>query len=120
MAAVLKIPLRISLRSIHSSWTASYCSTAGYKPGGENDPDAYRRAMSTKIDSLKKRLNNPRRFQRINDREERGIIPMSVTRSMVAGKVLSFYRGIDMLKGPEDTAILYQMLWHLKQGMTIM
>ena len=117
MAAMLKTPLHPSLtylRSLRFLCATSYCSKAGYKPGGENDPNAYRRAMSTKIDSLKKRLNDTKRFQNINDREESSVVPISVTRAVVAGKYLSFYRGIDILKGPEDTAILYQMLWHLK------
>ena len=27
---------------------------------------------------------------------------------------ITFYRGIDMLKGPVDLSILYQMFWHIK------
>ena len=121
MAAMLKIPIRVpqafprSLRFPCARFCrASSSATAGYTPGGENDPDAYRRATSAKIDNLKKRLEDPMRFKNINDRDESSIVPAAVTEAMVTGKYLCVYRGIDMLKGPEDMAILYQMLWHVK------
>ena len=38
-------------------------------------------------------------------------MPAAATEAMVAGKYLGFYRGIDLLKGPEDLFILF---WHVR------
>ena len=82
----------------------------GYEPGGDNDPDAYRKAMSSKTDLLLRRMSDRNRFH-ISEREERSIMPAAATEAMVAGKYLGFYRGIDLLKGPEDLFILF---WHVR------
>ena len=74
----------------------------------------YRRSMTTKLNILEKRLNDPTRFQHIGEREERSVFNADAVQCIINGKFLSFYRGIDMLKGPEDLSILYQMLWHVR------
>ena len=90
-------------------------ATEGYKsPGDDNNPDAYRKAMSNKSELLKRRMTGPKRFQPIIEREERSSLSPEAMRAIAVGKYIGFYRGIDMLKGPEDLSILYNMLWHVK------
>ena len=75
---------------------------------------AYKRSMTMKLNILRERLTNPTRFQHIAEREERSIFSDDAVQAIINGKYFSFYRGIDMLKGPEDMSILYQMFWHVR------
>ena len=77
-------------------------------------PGAYHEAMSLKLELLQRRMKDPQRFQAIGDREERSSISPQAIRAITAGKYLTFYRGCDMFKVPEDLSILYQMFWHVR------
>ena len=107
------LPL-IFLRTFCSTTLARLSSTSGFTTIGENEPDAYRKAMLAKAELLQKRVNDSRRFQLIGEREERSIIPAECTIAMVTAKYLSCYRGILMLKAPNDLSILYQMFWNVR------
>ena len=99
-----------SFRSFCASFMAE-----GYKsPGEGNSPDGYREVMSKKLELLQKRMTSSKRFQHISEREERSTISPEAMADIAVGKYIGFYRGIDMLKGPEDLSILYHMLWHVK------
>ena len=116
MAAALArrfLPRSLPTRSFVSS-CASF-STEGYKsPEYGNNPDAYKEVMSKKLEILQSHLSSPKRFQFISEREERSSLPPDAMKAIADGKYIGFYRGIDMLKGPEDLSILYHMLWHVR------
>ena len=87
----------------------------GYEPPEEwNESTQYTSLLSDKRKALQDRQNNPKRFQIITEREERSDLHPDSVKGIVSGKYRSVYRGIDMLKAPVDTAILYQMFWYIK------
>ena len=83
-------------------------------PPESNEPATYKSFVIDKPRLLQARLDDPERFQCINDREERSLITAEAARKMVDAKYFSVYRGMDMLKGPLDTAILSQLFWHVR------
>jgi cephalosporin hydroxylase len=85
-----------------------------YVAGDANDPACYKNFVIDKPKLLKARLDDPKRFQRISEREERSPIPAEAARSMTAAKYFSVYRGMDLLKGPLDKDVLSQLFWHVR------
>ena len=83
-------------------------------PPESNEPATYKSFVTDKPKLLKGRLDDPNRFQHINEREERSLITPEAARKMVDAKYFSVYRGMDMLKGPLDIAILSQLFWHVR------
>ena len=79
-----------------------------------NEPACYKNFLTDKPKLLQARLDDPKRFQHISEREERSLIPAEASRKMIAAKYFSVYRGMDMLKGPLDTAVLSQLFWHVR------
>ena len=120
MAALLRRRLywrsQIFVRSFRLSPTsvARREGCESYEPGGWNDPSSYKKLVSDKASVLQARLNDPKRFQHIGEREERSLFAAEAVRGIVAGKYLTVYRGMDILKGPEDMIILSQLFWHVK------
>ena len=112
MAALARIRVRFP-RVFLRSFPLSLVTDAGANAMPGNDPEVYREAMSQKTEILKRRMIDPNRFQCISEREERSLTSLEAVRSSTEGKYLGFYRGIDLLKGPEDLFILYQMFWHV-------
>ena len=113
MAALARIRVRFP-RVFLRSFPVSLVTDAGANAMPGNDPEAYREAMSQKTEILKRRMIDPNRFQCISEREKRSLTSLEAVRSSTEGKYLGFYRGIDLLKGPEDLFILYQMFWHVR------
>ena len=110
---------RMFLRSLSSTGAGSdhllpTPGPEGGAPSPEPGDNPYRRAMYMKTEQLRARLNDPARFVSIAEREERSVFPFELAQAIINGKFLSFYRGIDLLKGPEDLFILYQMFWHVR------
>lgn len=85
-----------------------------FEPGDWNDPSIYRNFITDKKTSLQARLENPKRFQRISEREERSDLNAESMKGIIAGKYNQVYRGIDFLKAPEDFGIYNQMFWYIK------
>ena len=118
MANFLRSFSRSKLLIFHRSFSTSLSVRNTDRDGflsKENDPDDYKQLLSDRADILQERLKDPNRFQPIGMREERSILSPETVKSIMTGKYINcVYRGIEMLKGPEDLAILYQVLWHVK------
>ena len=110
------------VRFFRSSPTASVdLRECGQKKDGSyvtapdsNDPACYKSFVIDKPKLLQARLDDPKRFVHIGQREERSLIPAEAARQIIAAKYFSVYRGMDMLKGPLDTAVLSQLFWHVR------
>lgn len=74
----------------------------------------YHEFRMNKDRKLHNRLQDPGRFQHVSQREERSSISRDSTRAIMSGKYFSIYRGMDIMKGPEEMMVLCQLLWHVK------
>ena len=64
--------------------------------------------------SIETELNSRDRFQPLSKREDRSDLPLEVLKAQHRGKYLTVYRGIQLVKAPEDLLIYQQMFWHIK------
>ena len=85
-----------------------------YEPPFPNEPDDYRRLVETIERDRKNALESPTRFQHIREREDRSDIPQLVSFLKRGGKFLQRYKGLIILKSPEDFFIYHQLLSYVK------
>lgn len=116
MAAIPRLPARFvySFKVAIRSLATVSVSRNTYAEWSENSPMAYQRFVSDKLKFLQAWLENPKRFQRITDREERSELQAPSARALMTGKCNQLYRGVAMLKMPLDMAIYTQMFWLVK------
>ena len=86
------------------------------KPSQEKNYAQYTLERSAIVESL---LSSPRRFQRIDEREDRSDIPKAATKAITVGKHRTYYRGCELIKGPLDMVIYQQLFWHVKPATII-
>ena len=92
----------------------NFGSDPEYKPPFSNEPDDYRRLMKVIEEERKGFLESPTRFQRISEREDRTDIPFSVNLIKRNFKSKPVYRGLVVLKSPEDFVTYHQLFWYVK------
>ena len=68
---------------------------------------------------LETQLKSPNRFQSILERKHEGIHSAEEIRALCTGRYLSTYKGVPLLKGPQEMFIFHQLLWHEKPGTII-
>ena len=68
---------------------------------------------------MKRLLEDPNRFQKIAEREDRMISSVAEFQSNFDGRYFIFHRGIDLLKGCHDIVIYMQLLGHVKPATII-
>ena len=90
----------------------SSCYTKGekYDPPFANDPQAYeemRERQSLKRNEL---LSNPKRFQRISEREDRTDVPAQTILNTALGKPMPTYRDFIVCNSPIDYVLYHQVL----------
>ena len=79
-----------------------------------NDTSSYHDYVRDKYGALQARLKDPKRFQHVSEREERSVFPPETGRAIISGKYFTIYRGLDILKGPEDMTVYSQLFWHVR------
>ena len=80
----------------------------------DNDPSNYNKRVNFQDRSLQSKLQSPRRFQRISEREDRSDWPTEAHKVQNEGRWCTLYRGCKLIKSPEDYVIYHQLLWHVK------
>ena len=68
---------------------------------------------------MKRLLEDPKRFQKIAEREDRSDTNAEAFRASFDGKYFTFHRGIDVMKGCHDIVIYMQLFWHVKPATII-
>ena len=68
---------------------------------------------------MKRLLEDPNRFQKIAEREDRSDSSAAEFQSNFDGRYFIFHRGIDLLKGCHDIVIYMQLLGHVKPATII-
>ena len=69
------------------------------------------------VDQLR---SHPDRYQRIEQREDRSSMSSETfIKHYTTGRYKQVYRGIPLMKSPEDMAVVYQLLWYLQPATII-
>ena len=89
-------------------------SATGFETGEWNDPSHYSNYVRDKGRALQARLKDSTRFQHVSEREERSVFPPETGRAVISGKYFTIYRGMDILKGPEDMTVYSQLFWYVR------
>ena len=81
----------------------------------DNDhPDLYKKVRKVLDAELERRLNNPNRFQSINDREDRSDVPLDAFKINSKGRYIVKYKGCNIVSSPEDYVLYHQLFWYIK------
>ena len=63
---------------------------------------------------LQSQLNRADRYKSIDEREDKSILPPEVVKAVTFGRYIMVYRGLPILKDPNDLLVYHQLFWHLK------
>ena len=90
----------------------SFCYTKGekYDPPFANEPQAYKDICEKRNLKRNELLSNPKRFQRISEREDRTDVPPQTRLNTSLGKHIPTYRGFYVCKSPIDYVLYHQVL----------
>lgn len=87
--------------------------------GRITDPTNYRE-VGANVDKLVDDLRaHPNRYQSIEQREDRSDMSLEAVRTYFNGRYKQLYRGVPIMKSPDDMAVFYQLLWYLQPATII-
>jgi cephalosporin hydroxylase len=89
-----------------------------YSPPFANEPDSYSELRKKQHLKRNEMLSSAKRFQRINEREDRTDAPAQARKNTSNGKYLARYRGFDICKSPIDY-VLYHQLFDMVKPKTV-
>ena len=104
--------------SASNNQSSSYIKGEKYDPPFDNEPQVYKEVLKKQISKRNELLSNPKRFQRISEREDRTDVPAQTRLNTSLGKQIPTYRGIYVCKCPVDY-VLYHQLFEIVKPKTV-
>ena len=84
-----------------------------------NDRSEYRKYQVDRKKLMQSVLNRPDRYQSIEQREDKSVLPPEFIQSQCAGRYIMVYRGCQTMKSPDDQALYHQLLYYIKPATVI-
>ena len=80
----------------------------------DNEPAVYQNLGEIRKSILQSALNNPNRFQPISMREDRSDRSKEVHAELIKLRLRNVYRGLDILKCPQDFVLYHQLFYYTR------